>query len=73
TQFLLACIEPCITHGKDATCEVMTYKQKSTTIFVDLQVVGSIVRHVKRGDEWAIVDRSEALVRTIFVDPDITQ
>ena len=65
---LLACIEPCLTQGKDATKEVVTYRRTSTTIFVDLQVIGSVVGRVKRGNEWAIIDRSEDLARTAFVD-----
>ena len=54
--------------GKDATVELTNYQRTSTPIFLDLQAIGSVVGRIKRGRDWAIVDRSEALVRTAFVD-----
>jgi hypothetical protein len=68
-RFLLAFVEPCLTNGKDATRELTTYERTSATIFIDLQAIGCIVGRIKRGNEWAIIDRSEELARTVFVDP----
>jgi hypothetical protein len=59
---------PCITEGKDATCELTTYGQVSTSIVIDLQTIGCVVGRVKRGKTWGIVDRSGELARTVFVD-----
>lgn len=68
-QLLLACIEPCITQGKDVTLEVKMYTRMSTAIFIDIQAVGTVVGQIKRRNEWAIVDRNSELARTVFVDP----
>jgi hypothetical protein len=67
-RFLLAVIVPCITEGKDATCELTTYGRVSTSIVIDLQTIGCVVGRVKRGKTWGIVDRSGELARTVFVD-----
>ena len=57
--------------GRDATKEVTTYQRTSTNIFIDLRAIGCVVGRIKCGNDWAIIDRSEELARTVFVDPDI--
>jgi hypothetical protein len=69
-KYLLAVIVPCITNSKDTTWEATTYHTTSTAIVINLQVIGCVVGHVKRGQDWGIVERSGDLARTAFVDPE---
>lgn len=70
-SILLACIQPCITNGKDATQELTSYRRMSTTIFVDLKTVECVVGRVKRGQDWFIIDRSGDFARTVFIEPEL--
>jgi hypothetical protein len=72
-RFLLACVKPCNTKGRDATSEVTTYERTTTDIFIDIQAIGCVVGRVKKGNMWAFVDRSGDLARTVFVDPAINE
>ena len=42
-----------------------------TDIFIDIQAISSVVGHVKRESEWAIIDHRGDLAQTVFVDPDL--
>ena len=68
--YLLGFVEPCITNGKDATREFIMYTRMSMAIFIDIRAIGSVVGHVKRHNEWGIVDRSGGLTQTVFIDPE---
>jgi hypothetical protein len=72
-QCLVAFVEPCITLGKDTTKEVTTYQRTSSTIFIDLQAIGCVVGRIKRGNNWAIINRSEDLARTVFVEQELDE
>ena len=52
------------------TPELTMYAWMLTAIFIDIQAIGSIIGHMKRHNEWGIVDRSGELAWTIFVDPE---
>lgn len=55
----------------DATEEVVTYKEQSTSIIVDISVVEAAVGRVFYGTadkKWGIVDRSGEGARTTFLD-----
>ena len=69
-HYLLGFVEPCITNGKDVTRELTMYTRMSTAIFIDIRTIGSMVCRVKRHNEWGIVDRSDELAQTVFVDPE---
>lgn len=65
---LLAHITPCATNGKDATSEVTSYHAMTTSIITDLRTISAVVGRIQTRGRWAIVDRSEQLARTVFVD-----
>ena len=46
------------------------YTWMSTTIFIDIRAIGSVVGRVKRYNKWRIVDRSGELAQTVFVESD---
>ena len=45
------------------------YTQMSIAIFIDIWATGSVIGHMKRDNEWDIVDRSGELGWTVFIDP----
>jgi hypothetical protein len=69
--YLLVVLQPCSTHGKDATREVTTCSESTIPVVVDLHTVECVVGRVKRGDEWGIIDHSREFSRTVFVDPEV--
>lgn len=67
---LLVVIEPCKTHGKDATSELTMYKGMAASIVTDIQNVKAVVGRVKTRGQWGIVDRTTGIASTAFCDPD---
>jgi len=65
---LLAVIKPCRTNGKDAAKEMTEYSDYSTPIVTDLRTVQCVVGRVKTRNKWAIIDRSDELSKTEFID-----
>ena len=65
---LLALITPCNTNGKDATATVTTYSQMTAATITDLQSIEAVVGRVATRNTWGIVDRTDGLAHTIFVD-----
>ena len=37
---------------------------------INLQAVQSVIGRIQRGKEWGIIDRSEEMARTVFVEND---
>jgi hypothetical protein len=70
TRYLLAVIQPCSTRGRDATRELATYVETTMPVVINLCTIECVVGRVRRGNEWAIVDRSGDFARTVFVDPE---
>lgn len=71
--YLLAFIQPCDTHGLDATVmesPVVRYERMLTPHMVHLETVEAAVGRVPQGNSWAIIDRSRSGARTQFVNED---
>ncbi|KAB5591318.1 hypothetical protein CTheo_5234 [Ceratobasidium theobromae] len=69
--YILAHIEPCETHGLDATqpqTPVVSYNRMLPSHIVHIQTIESVVGRIKQDSGWAIVDRSRSGARTEFVD-----
>jgi len=67
---LLVVIEPCKTHGKDATSELTMYNEMAASIVTDIQNVKAVVGRVKTRGKWGIVDRTAGIASTVFYDAD---
>lgn len=65
---LLALITPCKTGGNDAAKVVVEYTKTSTQIVTDLQTICAVVGRVKTRNRWGIIDRTDGLASTKFVD-----
>ncbi|KAI0364415.1 hypothetical protein BV20DRAFT_956208 [Pilatotrama ljubarskyi] len=70
TTVLLALITPCNTRGCDGTRSLALYKDTLAPVVVDLRTVQAVVGRVKSRGSWGIVDRSNGLARTVFVNED---
>ncbi len=57
----------------DASKELTTYKDTTTTIVTDIRVVSSVVGRVLSRNKWGIVDRSGEYARTDFIARDDQQ
>ncbi|KDN34875.1 hypothetical protein RSAG8_12062, partial [Rhizoctonia solani AG-8 WAC10335] len=71
--YLLAFIQPCDTHGMDAThpeTPVVTYKDMLTPHMVHLDTIEAVIGRIQCGGRWAIVDRNRSGIRTQFTDDD---
>ncbi|KAG6369283.1 hypothetical protein JVT61DRAFT_15494 [Boletus reticuloceps] len=58
TYQLLALISPCKTGGKDASHQVVEYKDMKESIITDIRNIKAVVGRVKSRGRWIIVDRS---------------
>lgn len=72
-RHLLAIITACITEGRDATTEAVSFTEMDTLqLVVDPAAVGAVIGRFTVGDgdhyRTAIVDRSGDLARALFVD-----
>ncbi|KAI0070886.1 hypothetical protein K474DRAFT_1737601 [Panus rudis PR-1116 ss-1] len=63
---LLAVITPFRTNGKDATIELTTYRRVNAPVVLDIRHIENVVGRIHTGNQWAIVDRSDGLAKTIF-------
>jgi hypothetical protein len=64
---LLAVITPCVTGGKDATKDVLSYTQTMKTIITDLQGISAVVGRFETQGKWIIVDRTGGLIKPEFI------
>jgi hypothetical protein len=73
TRYLLAVISPCrnLNENLDARYSVVMVSDslESQTV-INLQAVQSVIGRIQRGKEWGIIDRSEEMARTVFVEDD---
>ncbi|KAG8929626.1 hypothetical protein FRC01_004015 [Tulasnella sp. 417] len=69
---ILGFVTPCKTEGKDATSELVLYPNGPSGLqpqrFISLSSIECAVGRVKSRDRWWIVDRSDGLARTSFMD-----
>ncbi|KAF5346553.1 hypothetical protein D9757_014185 [Collybiopsis confluens] len=65
---IIAIIAPCNTKGKDATQEVVEYTKLTAMIATDLQTISAVIGKVATRGRYGLVDRSEASMKTAFVD-----
>jgi len=73
TRYLLAVISPCknINGHLDArNSVVMVSDSLEPQTVINLQAVQSVIGRIQRGKEWGIIDRSEEMARTVFVEND---
>ncbi|RPD74679.1 hypothetical protein L226DRAFT_463839 [Lentinus tigrinus ALCF2SS1-7] len=66
STLLLAIISPCKTNGEDATEELTLYRKLAAEIIIDVNAIEAVVGRVYSRKSWGIVDRSNALARTVF-------
>ncbi|KAJ7188518.1 hypothetical protein C8R46DRAFT_23318 [Mycena filopes] len=64
---LLAVITPCVTEGKDATQEIVSYQCMTASIVTDIETVLAVVGRVESRGKWTIIDRSGGVVKPEFV------
>lgn len=64
---LLAVITPCVTDGKDATQEIVSYYRTTQPIITDIQTISAVVGRIKTRGKWTITDRSGGLIKPEFV------
>ncbi|KAF5347459.1 hypothetical protein D9757_013823 [Collybiopsis confluens] len=65
---IIAIIAPCNTKGKDATQEVVEYTKLTAMIATDLQTISAVIGKVATRGRYGLIDRSEASMKTAFVD-----
>lgn len=69
---ILGFVTPCRTEGKDATKDLVVYHNGPQGLhpqrFINISSIECAVGRVKSRSKWWIVDRSNGLARTSFVD-----
>lgn len=72
TRLVLALVTPCKTSGVDGAIKLALYAMGAAGIepkcFISLKSVECMVGRARRARRWYIVDRSQQLMRTVFVD-----
>lgn len=69
TTLILAAIRSCADANPKGTNEVIPYySQEGVLEIVDMSCVQCVVGRIKDGNEWAIIDRSHAAARPVFID-----
>ena len=67
---LLALVTPCSTNGMDVTQSMTMYSHTTAATIVDLQSIEAVVGRIATRKQWGIIDRTDGLAHTIFIDDD---
>jgi hypothetical protein len=70
TTLILAAICTCANPWMKAENDIYYYSQEGHLEVVDIECVQCLIRPVKDGNEWAIIDHSKGIARPMFVNED---
>jgi len=65
---LLALVTPCSTGGQDATEVLTMYSRTTTAVITDLRSIEAVIGRIETRGNWGIIDRTDHLAHTVFVD-----